>query len=111
LQLLLHGPLRVAELQEILGRPQVFISKHLAYLRGKKLVRTERFKNWIAYSVPKRRSVDYEAHLQCLQECSQAHLIFRRDMKRLRRMAANTGWVGKPVFAGAKGKKGRAAGK
>jgi DNA-binding transcriptional ArsR family regulator len=51
--LLLRGRLCVGDFQEIVRRPQVFISKHLAYLRGKGLVRAERFQNWMIYSLPK----------------------------------------------------------
>jgi ArsR family transcriptional regulator len=66
LNLLLRGSLCVGDFQEILRRPQVFVSKHLAYLRGRGMVQAERFGNWMIYSVPKERSRELEANLRCL---------------------------------------------
>src|SRR4051812_13457225 len=51
LHLLANSPLCVCHFQEILGEPQVKISKHLAYLRNHRMVSTEREQNWIIYSL------------------------------------------------------------
>jgi ArsR family transcriptional regulator len=52
LHLLSHRPLCVCHFQEVLGAPQVKISKHLAYLREHALVETQREGTWIVYSLP-----------------------------------------------------------
>ena len=83
LQLLAETPLCVCHFQEILREPQVKISKHLAYLRSRGMVETERDANWIIYSLPKQRSKELDANLACLQDCVQTSPEFKRDMKRL----------------------------
>ena len=52
LSLLTRSPLCVCHFQDILGEPQVKISKHLAYLRSRGMVATKREQNWIIYSLP-----------------------------------------------------------
>ena len=88
LHLLTRGPLCVCHFQEILGEPQVKISKHLAYLRNRGLVETEQEKNWVIYSLPKRRAPELEQNLKCLQDCVQTDAVFKRDLKRLDRLRA-----------------------
>jgi ArsR family transcriptional regulator, arsenate/arsenite/antimonite-responsive transcriptional repressor len=87
LHLLTQSPLCVCHFQDILGEPQVKISKHLAYLRGRGMVSTQREQNWIIYSLPKRRSNELERNLKCLQDCAQTDAAFKRDMEKLSKLA------------------------
>lgn len=87
LHLLTKSPLCVCHFQEILGEPQVKISKHLAYLRSRGMVTTKREQNWIIYSLPKRRADELERNLKCLQDCVQTEPVFKRDVKKLSKFA------------------------
>jgi ArsR family transcriptional regulator len=93
LNLLQHGPLCVCHFQEILGEPQVKVSKHLAYLREKVLVEVERHQNWMIYSLPKKRPAELDANLQCLQDCVQTNAAFKGDIRKLRAMKKEVGWI------------------
>jgi ArsR family transcriptional regulator len=83
LNLLANSPLCVCHFQSILGEPQVKVSKHLGYLRERGLVEVERDKNWMIYSLPKKRGAEVEANLKCLQDCVQSDKVFAGDLKRL----------------------------
>src|SRR5947207_7004329 len=82
-QLLAKSPLCVCHLQTILGEPQVKISKHLAYLRDRGMVEVERDKNWMIYSLPRKRAPELEANLKSLQDCAPSDKMFARDLKNL----------------------------
>jgi ArsR family transcriptional regulator len=84
LNLLGQGPLCVCHFQEILGEPQVKISKHLAYLRARGLVEVERQGNWMIYALPAKPSRELAANLACLQDCATEKAVFNRDLARLR---------------------------
>lgn len=86
LHLLAQTPLCVCHFQEILGEPQVKISKHLAYLREREMVVAERQQNWMIYSLPNKRASELEANLKCLQDCVQSDSIFKRDLKALSKL-------------------------
>lgn len=86
LHLLGQTPLCVCHFQEILGEPQVKVSKHLAYLRARGMVRTERSGNWMIYALPTRRDAELEANLKCLQDCALTLPEFKRDLKKLARL-------------------------
>jgi ArsR family transcriptional regulator, arsenate/arsenite/antimonite-responsive transcriptional repressor len=86
LRLLTKSPLCVCHFQDILGEPQVKISKHLRYLRSRGMVSTEREQNWIIYSLPKRQAVELERNLKCLQDCVHTDAVFKRDTKKLSRL-------------------------
>ena len=88
LRLLAQTPLCVCHFQEILGEPQVKISKHLAYLREREMVVTEREQNWIIYSLPPKPARELKANLKCLQECVQNDPVFQRDLKALAKVRA-----------------------
>jgi ArsR family transcriptional regulator len=96
LNLLLEGELCVCHFQEILGEPQVKVSKHLAYLRKRGLVASRRKANWMIYRLPDRRSPELSANLACLQDCAREHPVFRTDAGRLERLRANLG-AGDPI--------------
>ncbi len=86
LHLLTQTPLCVCHFQQILVEPQVKISKHLAQLRQREMVVTERKGNWIIYSLPRKRDAELDANLKCLQDCVQTHPVFRRDLKKLAKL-------------------------
>src|SRR5206468_2803091 len=87
LHLLTRSPLCVCHFQDILGEPQVKISKHLAYLRDRGMVTTKREQNWIIYSLPGQRAEELERNLKCLQDCVQTDAVFNRDMAKLCNLA------------------------
>ena len=87
LHLLTKSPLCVCHFQDILGEPQVKISKHLRYLRSRGMVSTNREQNWVIYSLPKRQAVELERNLKCLQDCVHTDAVFKRDTKKLSRLA------------------------
>ncbi|HWD19417.1 MAG TPA: metalloregulator ArsR/SmtB family transcription factor [Verrucomicrobiae bacterium] len=93
LHLLKRGPLCVCHFQTILKLPQVAVSKHLAYLRGKGLVTATRRQQWMIYSLPEKAPVELDLQLRCLQDCVQSYPIFREDLKRLQ----NIRCAGEPV--------------
>ncbi|MGH7936497.1 MAG: hypothetical protein ACREF8_05770, partial [Chthoniobacterales bacterium] len=84
---------------EVLGEPQVKISKHLAYLRSRALVETERDGNWIIYSLPTKRAAELEANLKCLQDCVQSDPEFQRDLEKLSTLITNCCEPGE-IFSG-----------
>src|SRR4051794_1113381 len=86
LNLLGKSPLCVCHFQEILEEPQVKISKHLAYLRSRGMVTTERAGNWMIYSLPGKRSPELDANMKCLQDCVQTEPTFARDLARLTKL-------------------------
>jgi ArsR family transcriptional regulator, arsenate/arsenite/antimonite-responsive transcriptional repressor len=88
LSLLGAGELCVCHIQEILGEPQVKISKHLAYLRKRGLVASQKKANWMIYRLPSRQSAELSANLACLQDCAREDPVFRSDAARLRRLKA-----------------------
>lgn len=87
LNLLTRSPLCVCHFQEILGEPQVKISKHLAYLRRRGMVATRRDQNWIIYSLPEGPADELQRNLKCLQDCVQTNVVFKRDMEKLSKLA------------------------
>ncbi len=86
LNLLNVTPLCVCHFQDILGEPQVKISKHLAYLRQRGMVVPEREQNWMIYSLPTKRTAELDRNLRCLQDCVQSDLAFKRDLQKLARL-------------------------
>lgn len=83
LNLLAHGPLCVCHFQDILGEPQVKISKHLAYLRARGVVETRRDGNFIVYALPVRQPLELDRNLECLQECVQSDARFKADIRKM----------------------------
>lgn len=91
LSLLGEGELCVCHIQEILGEPQVKVSKHLAYLRTRGLVASRKEANWMIYRLPARPPAELAANLACLQDCSREDPVFRADLGRLRRLRGKLG--------------------
>jgi ArsR family transcriptional regulator len=88
LNLLQGGELCVCHLQEILGEPQVKISKHLAYLRTRGLVHSRKQANWMIYRLPAKPTRELSANLACLQDCVGENPVFRRDTAKRAQMSA-----------------------
>lgn len=89
LNLLSVSPLCVCHLQDVLGKSQVTISQHLAYLRQRGMVKARRQQQWMIYTLPDRPPVELEANLKCLQDCAQTEPVFRKDRQILRRVLGN----------------------
>ena len=89
LHLLTPSSLCVCHFEDALREPQVKISKHLAYLRSRGLVRTKRSGNWIIYSLPTKPSEELARNLQCLQDCAQSDPTFVKDLQRLEKLKAS----------------------
>jgi ArsR family transcriptional regulator len=87
LHLLTKSPLCVCHFQDILDEPQVKVSKHLAYLRRRGMVSTEKEQNWVIYSLPEQGADELERNLKCLQDCVQADGVFKRDVEKLSKLA------------------------
>ncbi len=85
LNLLNVRPLCVCHFQELLGEPQVKISKHLAYLKKRGLVESTREGNWMIYRLPKKPSPELTKNLCCLQDCVQEDKVFKQDLAKLKR--------------------------
>jgi ArsR family transcriptional regulator len=89
LNLLTEGELCVCHFQEILGEPQVKVSKHLAYLRARGMVIARKKANWMIYSLPAKPSRELSSNLACLQDCVREDDTFRRDLERRRKLAGS----------------------
>jgi ArsR family transcriptional regulator len=87
LHLLADGELCVCHFQEILGEPQVKVSKHLAYLRTHGLVESRKEANWMIYRLPSNPSRALSANLACLRDCVTENPVFRRDGEKRRKLA------------------------
>ncbi len=89
LNLLCQGPLCVCHIQEILGEPQVKVSKHLGYLKKHGLVSVRKEGNRRIYSLVSKPAKALEANLACLQDCAGEDKIFRRDSEKLKVLRCN----------------------
>lgn len=88
LNLLSAGELCVCHFQEILGEPQVKISKHLAYLKARGLVESRKEANWVIYRLPEKRSRELDTNLACLQDCLQEDPAFARDTAKREKLSS-----------------------
>ena len=104
LNLLSSGELCVCHFQEILGEPQVKISKHLAYLRARGLVESRKEANWVVYSLPANPPRELAANLACLQDCTSENPVFRRDSDKRARLIGKFAKCS-PVCCGPQAKK------
>lgn len=102
LHLLCHSPLCVCHFQELLGEPQVKISKHLAYLKSHGLVEASREGNWMIYQLPVDRSPELERNLACLQDCVRDDPVFRRDLEKWKKF--NAKGDDSPICCGPRGR-------
>ena len=86
LNLLSVSPLCVCHIQKVLGKPQVTVSQHLAYLRERKMVAVQRYQNWKIYTLPPSPPQELVANLKCLQDCVQTEPVFRKDRANLAKL-------------------------
>ena len=86
MNLLQEGELCVCHFQEILGEPQVKISKHLGYLKKKGLVECRKEANWMVYRLPSKPSRELVANLGCLQDCVSGNPVFKSDGETRRKL-------------------------
>jgi ArsR family transcriptional regulator len=93
LNLLLQRPLCVCHIQEILDRSQALVSQHLSRMKKDGLVETNRHRNWMIYSLPRKIPQPLEAHLRCLQDCVQTEPIFKRDLQALKMVKKDCDWI------------------
>lgn len=84
INLIRQGPLCVCHIQEILGEPQVKVSKHLAILKAAGLVEARREANWMIYSLPEKRPALLSANLECLAGDKSPRL--REDTRQLEKL-------------------------
>ncbi len=91
LHLLCQGPLCVCHFQELLGEPQVKVSKHLGYLKTRGLVEATREGNWMVYRLPAKPSAELKRNLACLQDCVREDSTFRRDLEKWKKFSAKVG--------------------
>lgn len=89
LNLLIQGPLCVCHFQDILGEPQVKVSKHLGYLKARGLVDVRREGYWRIYSLVAKPSRMLKTNLACLQDCATGDKIFQRDTEKLTKLRDN----------------------
>ena len=87
LNLLSVSPLCVCHIQEVLGKSQVIVSQHLAYLRNHGMVEGRRYQKWMIYALAAKPGRELESNLKCLQDCAQSEPVFRKDRKKLRGVA------------------------
>ncbi len=107
LNLLAQSPLCVCHIQDILGEPQVKVSKHLGYLKSHGVVESHREGNWRVYRLVTQPSPELKSNLACLQDCASEEPRLRRDLERLRKLRVKTdepglACCGKPTPAKAK---------
>ncbi|MDB6113000.1 MAG: aseR [Pedosphaera sp.] len=107
LHLLKQGPLCVCHFQTILDVPQVAISKHLAYLRQHGLVTAQRHEQWMIYRLSEPSPRELHLQLQCLQDCVQAYPVFKSDLRRLKTLRRDCGWVAEVASPKNKGGRGK----
>jgi ArsR family transcriptional regulator len=85
LNLLAEGEVCVCHLHAALDLPQSTVSRHLAYLRRRRLVVGRKEGLWVHYRLAKPAG---ELHLRlmgCLQACSKDVAALKRDRERLDR--------------------------
>ena len=93
LHLLREGPLCVCHFQELLDEPQVKISKHLSYLKSKRLVEARRHQNWMVYSLQDPLSDGLRLNLECLATCVAKDPVFKDDLRKRKRLQRQLGWM------------------
>lgn len=85
LNLLAQQELSVCKIIQILKLPQSKISRHLAYLRKTKLVKTKRNGQMIIYSLVEPKNDLHIALIQCLKNCFKENRILQADIKKTKK--------------------------
>ena len=84
--MLSQSPLCVCHIQQVLGKSQVIVSQHLAYLREREMVAVQRYQQWMIYSLPPSPSHELATNLKCLQDCLQTELVFKKDHAKFKKL-------------------------
>jgi ArsR family transcriptional regulator, arsenate/arsenite/antimonite-responsive transcriptional repressor len=85
LNLLMKGEVCVCHLYEALDLPQSTVSRHLAYLRKRRLVVGRKAGLWVHYRLAKPVGEVHRKLLACLRACSQEIEALTQDRQRLER--------------------------
>ena len=85
LNLLADGEVCVCHLYEALDLPQSTVSRHLAYLRKRRLVIGRKEGLWVHYRLAKPRDEIHRNLMACVRTCSQAIEALTHDQERLGR--------------------------
>jgi ArsR family transcriptional regulator, arsenate/arsenite/antimonite-responsive transcriptional repressor len=85
LNLLVEGEVCVCHLYEALDLPQSTVSRHLAYLRKRRLVVGRKEGLWVHYRLAKTASGLHRKLMTCVEACSQEIEALTQDRHRLRR--------------------------
>jgi ArsR family transcriptional regulator, arsenate/arsenite/antimonite-responsive transcriptional repressor len=104
MHLLARRSLCVCHFQEILDAPQVAVSKHLTYLRKKRLVEARRHEQWMIYSLPQKAPPELSRQLECLKDLASVDPVLQRDLNRLKELRRECDWVEDVVTSKTKGK-------
>lgn len=88
LHLLAHGELTVSEMVRVLGRPQPTVSRHLAYLRKARLIRTRRSGLHVYYRLAPVRYAFQRRLFECLKSTLPHVPAVAADLRRLGRLRA-----------------------
>jgi ArsR family transcriptional regulator, arsenate/arsenite/antimonite-responsive transcriptional repressor len=91
LNLLREGPLCVCHVQDVLGEPQVKVSKHLAYLKAHGVVTVKREGYWRIYALAPKPHRALELNLACLQDVANEDKVFHRDSEKLKALRGSLG--------------------
>jgi ArsR family transcriptional regulator, arsenate/arsenite/antimonite-responsive transcriptional repressor len=81
----------VCHLHDALELPQPTVSRHLAYLRKHGLVLGRKQGLWVHYRLARSKSALHRILFGCLGNCLGDPEVFRQDLQRLDRIAADCG--------------------
>jgi ArsR family transcriptional regulator len=85
LNVLLEGALHVRQIQDALSLEQPLISRHLAYLRRRGIVRAQKQGRNMMYWIVGVKTAELEAQLDFLQTFCREVSVFRMDLNELAR--------------------------
>jgi ArsR family transcriptional regulator len=88
LSLLAHGEICVCHLHEALELPQSTVSRHLAYLRRRRLVVARKQGLWVYYRLARPTGGLHRRLRTWIKLCSQQDPTFMEDRERLERRVA-----------------------
>lgn len=83
--LLMQGPLDIHRLQHTLQLPRTTFSRHLAYLRKRRMVGTKQQGGGVIYSLPSRPPRELKICIDCLRDRLTSDQVLRDDLARLRK--------------------------
>lgn len=78
----------VCDIMKVLRLPQSKVSRHLAYLRGARLVQDRKQGLWSYYALAKPGSAFHRRLIGCLEGCFKEVPVMKKDRARLARLDA-----------------------